>query len=66
VATGAIRVSSALGAYPRWVLDYVVVHELAHLVHPDHGAAFWGLVDRYPRAERARGFLIAKGIEPDA
>jgi hypothetical protein len=41
------------------VLDYVIVHELAHLVHVDHGPAFQALVDRYPLAERARGFLIA-------
>jgi predicted metal-dependent hydrolase len=41
------------------VLDYVLVHELAHLVVPDHSPAFHEIVDRYPRAERARGFLIA-------
>jgi predicted metal-dependent hydrolase len=52
---------------PRWVLDYVVVHELAHLVTPGHGPAFNALVDRYPKAERARGYLIAKGTEePDS
>lgn len=61
-----IRISARLAAYPRWVLDYVVVHELAHLVERGHGAAFHALVDRYPKAERARGFLIAKGTdEPD-
>ena len=37
----------------------MIVHELAHLVHVDHGPAFQALVDRYPLAERARGFLIA-------
>ena len=60
-----IRISSRLAGWPGWVLDYVVVHELAHLVVPDHGPAFHALVDRYPRAERARGFLIAKGMEGD-
>ena len=42
---------------PGWVLDYVLVHELAHLLVPGHGADFWELVGRYPRSERARGYL---------
>src|SRR5205807_2707309 len=62
---GTIRVSSRLSAYPRWVLDYVIVHELAHLIVMRHGPRFARLVDRYPLAERARGFLIAKGLDPD-
>jgi predicted metal-dependent hydrolase len=63
---GAIRISSRLAAMPRWVLDYVIVHELVHLVAPGHGPAFNELVDKYPKAERARGYLIAKGTaEPD-
>ena len=62
---GTVRLSSRLAEYPDWVVDYVIVHELAHLVEPDHGPAFHALVDRYPRAERARGFLIAKGLESD-
>lgn len=60
---GAIRISSRLAAEPGWVLDYVIVHELAHLLVPGHGPDFWALVDRYPRAERARGFLMARGLE---
>ncbi|MGH2805964.1 MAG: M48 metallopeptidase family protein, partial [Actinomycetota bacterium] len=59
----SIRLSLELSDYPNWVRDYVIVHELAHLIVPDHSPAFWELVDRYPMTERARGFLIAKGME---
>ncbi len=52
-----IRLSHRLQAMPSWVVDYVLVHELAHLVEPSHSAAFWRLVDGYPHSERARGFL---------
>jgi hypothetical protein len=62
---GVIRVSRRLAAFPAWVLDYVLVHELAHLAVPDHGPRFQELVARYPRAERAIGFLIAKDLAPD-
>jgi predicted metal-dependent hydrolase len=59
----SIRISTRLAAYPPWVVDYVVVHELAHLLVGGHGRDFWELVNRYPKAERARGFLIAKGLD---
>jgi hypothetical protein len=62
---GAIRISDRLVGEPGWVLDYVIVHELAHLRIRDHGARFWALVARYPKAERARGFLIARGMDGD-
>jgi predicted metal-dependent hydrolase len=65
-AEGSVRISSAVARFPTWVLDYVIVHELAHLRCPDHSPAFWTLVERYPKAERARGYLIAKsGMEDD-
>jgi predicted metal-dependent hydrolase len=54
---GTIRVSDRLRTVPTWVLDYVLVHELAHLLIAGHDAAFWSLVARYPRSERARGYL---------
>jgi len=62
---GTIRISHRVERMPAWVRDYVVVHELAHLVEPNHSRAFWELVDRYPRTERARGYLIAIGMEAD-
>lgn len=57
VETGTIRLSAHLLLLPAWVEDYVILHELCHLLVPDHSPAFWRLVRRYPLAERARGFL---------
>lgn len=54
---GSIRLSGRLQGLPTWVIDYVLIHELTHLLVNDHGPEFWALVGRYPRAERARGFL---------
>nr|PZN48085.1 MAG: metal-dependent hydrolase [Actinomycetota bacterium] len=54
---GTIRISSRIRGMPAWVVDYVIMHELVHLLVPGHGPRFWKLVERYPRAERARGFL---------
>ncbi len=53
----SIRLSARLQGMPAWVIDYVLVHELAHLIEPGHTPAFWAWVDRYPKAERAKGFL---------
>ncbi len=57
--TGHIRVSARASSLPPWVLDYLLIHELAHLVHGDHSPSFWELCNRYPRTERARGYLMA-------
>jgi predicted metal-dependent hydrolase len=56
-ADSSIRISRRVQEMPDWVIDYVLLHELAHLVIPSHNAAFWALVARYPKAERARGYL---------
>lgn len=60
---GVIRISDRIADMPRFVQDYVIVHELAHLAEPNHGRRFWELVYRYPRTERARGYLMAAGLE---
>ena len=56
---GTIRISTRLARVPAWVVDAVIVHELAHLIEPNHSPAFWELANRYPRQERASGFLEA-------
>jgi predicted metal-dependent hydrolase len=56
-STGLIRLSHRLQPMPVWVVDYVLLHELAHLVEPTHSERFWGLVSRYPSAEKAKGYL---------
>jgi predicted metal-dependent hydrolase len=55
--TGLIRLSHRLQSMPAWVVDYVLLHELSHLVEPSHSARFWDLVGRYPAAEKAKGYL---------
>ena len=58
-----IRISHSLAHMPEWVRDYVIMHEMAHILEPNHSKAFWDIVYRYKLVERARGFLIAKGME---
>jgi len=53
----SIRLSHRLKGMPPYVVDYVLVHELAHLIEANHSARFWALVDAYPEAEKAKGFL---------
>lgn len=56
-ADRTIRISERLRDAPGWVVDYVLVHELAHLLEPGHDEKFWTWVRRYPRTERAMGYL---------
>jgi predicted metal-dependent hydrolase len=53
----SIRLSSRLRDMPVWVVDYVLVHELAHLIEAGHNERFWAWVARYPHADRARAWL---------
>lgn len=61
---GAIRISRRAAALPDWVIDYLLMHELAHLEHSDHGPAFHEVENRYPLSERARGYLMALDQPP--
>jgi predicted metal-dependent hydrolase len=57
-ATSTIRLHAALRSMPRWVLEAVVAHELAHVIHPDHSPAFWALTRSVcPDTDRAQAFL---------
>ncbi|PID54419.1 MAG: metal-dependent hydrolase [Micrococcales bacterium] len=53
----SIRLSHRLHGHPGWVIDAVLLHELAHLLEPGHGPQFWALLEPYDRMERARGYL---------
>ncbi|MCP4358495.1 MAG: M48 family metallopeptidase [Chloroflexi bacterium] len=62
---GTIRISDRLATMPLWVERYVIMHELAHLQEANHGRRFWQLVNQYPLTERARGYLMAVGLEDE-
>jgi len=56
--SGVIRLSDRLQRTPPWVIDYVLIHELAHLVEPNHGPRFSELIQRFPDHQRGQGFLL--------
>ena len=62
----SIRLSARLQSMPDYVLDYVLLHELAHLIVPAHGPDFWALLEGYARTERARGYLEAMSSPENA
>ena len=64
-ARGTIRISDRVARMPPWVRDAVLVHELAHLEEPNHSPRFWQLANAYPLMERARGYLMAVGLEEE-
>lgn len=62
--TGSLSFSWRLVLAPAFVLDSVVVHELAHLRHANHGPAFWALAKAHaPRTDEARRWLRTSRIE---
>lgn len=69
-AEGTIRLSDKLKPMPQWVIDYVLLHELAHLLVAGHNAAFWKLLEAYPETQRAKAFLegvafaTSRGLPP--
>lgn len=69
-STGEIRLSVRLRNVPDWVLDAVLVHELAHLHHLEHSAAFHAIADRHPRQGDAElfldGYQLGLGIAEEA
>jgi predicted metal-dependent hydrolase len=63
--TGEIRITDRIASFPVWVIDAVIVHELAHLVEANHGSKFHDLANRYPKQERAHGYLLAMQVTGD-
>ncbi len=61
-STSTIRISDRMTSFPEWVIDYVIVHELAHLVEANHSPAFTELERRFPHCDKAEGFLIAVAL----
>lgn len=60
-----LRISHKLSVMPAWVRNYVIIHEMAHLIQPNHSRAFWDIVGRYELSERARGYLMAVGMHQE-
>lgn len=61
-ARGDVSFNWRLIKAPMFVIDYVIVHELAHLMEPNHTARFWGIVRTHaPGMERARAWLRENG-----
>jgi len=61
----AIRLSNRLDDAPRYALDYILLHELVHLLVAGHGSDFKALLSVYPQLERAEGYLEGRQIRLD-
>ncbi|WRH25438.1 DUF45 domain-containing protein [Arthrobacter sp. JZ12] len=64
-ATRSIRLSQKLQGMPDWVVDYVILHEMAHLIEPSHNRRFWSLLESYPHTETAKAFLQGAAYASD-
>lgn len=64
-AARAIRLSHKLQGMPDWVIDYVILHEMAHLIEPSHNQKFWALLKSYPHTETAKAFLLGAAYAAD-
>jgi Protein of unknown function DUF45 len=60
-----IRLSHRLRDVPEWVIDAVLVHEMAHLVHPNHSPDFHRLANQFPHHAEASLFLAGYGLGLD-
>tara|TARA_B110000879_G_C11151420_1_gene504803 strand:+ start:1400 stop:2188 length:789 start_codon:yes stop_codon:yes gene_type:complete len=64
--SGNINLSTRLLMAPQWVLDYVIVHELAHMNEMNHSKKYWAIVEKvYPEYKKAEKWLKAYGSTCD-
>lgn len=59
-----IRISDRLRDAPQYALDYLLIHELIHILIPGHGADFRALLERYPQLDRAEGYFEGRTHRP--
>lgn len=64
--TKNIKISSRLKRAPLWVVDYVILHELSHLIYLGHGKDFWQAVSQYPKTALAKAFLKGMSFQTSA
>lgn len=61
-STGNLNFSWRLAMAPPAIIDYVVVHELAHRAHPNHSSSFWNMVEAVmPDYRKRRRWLREQG-----